>query len=638
MLQVVATDTDAGADGDVYYSMPNHLQFRLDSATGIVYSKAALDYEATTSYTLTITATDGGVPALSADVTLTVTVTDENDNLPDCTPSSFSATLREDSGAGTTVASLTCTDDDSGTAGTLDYSIETVNGGPGPGPFAVDSSGVVTIGTALDYETDTVHTLEVITFDTSASPETSTVIVAVTVTDVNEFAPTFTAQPTSQNLAETTPVGTYVNTIVASDLDTAETIIYYFSPANTYFAIDPWDGSITVRDVLDREAIATHTLTVVAEDSGTVDAVRSSSHVFTVTITDSNDETPTFSPAAYVATPISESVSLGTTVVTVTATDTDAGSFGDVTYAITSGNGDNIFRVDTTAGQLGEIVVDDLTNLDYEATTSYELVIQATDGGGLSGSATVYIGIEPYNEFTPVFNPSDQYTIPLDEDTAASIVGAVAATDADDGSDGLFTFQVVPSVDKIDVDPDTGDIHLVSGLDREMAQTHTIYIKVTDQGLNPGVLSATATLTLSVNDVNDEYPECTQGVYQAEIPEDSASGDSVAQLSCTDADLDPSSLNNAITYALVVSAHSANFDIDASSGEITVSSSASLDYETTDLMTIEVDVADLGTPALTSTVTVMVAITGMSTKYNVRHTGCQSYYRKEQVLVLVINE
>ena len=113
---------------------------------------------------------------------------------------------------------------------------------------------------------------------------------------------------------------------------------------------------LKVKSPLDRETTTLYVLNIIATDSGTVDAVRSTTHVLMVTITDDNDNAPVFSPTYYFVS-ISENTAVGTTVTSVTATDADTSTAGTVTYGIASGNSGNVFRVDkfvsTGVGKVG---------------------------------------------------------------------------------------------------------------------------------------------------------------------------------------------------------------------------------------------------------------------------------------------
>lgn len=118
VLSVTATDNDAGSQGEVAFSLSSSSPFYIDQVSGAIVVKQALDYEAETSYLLTVTATDGDVASpKSSSVNVTVMLRDENDNAPTFTPTVYSVTIAEDTAVFTNILNLTCADADSGTNG-----------------------------------------------------------------------------------------------------------------------------------------------------------------------------------------------------------------------------------------------------------------------------------------------------------------------------------------------------------------------------------------------------------------------------------------------------------------------------------------------------------------------------------------
>ena len=95
LVRVEATDADAGHNARLVYGLDafsaaeyGHL-FRVDPASGEVFVRRALDREAPRSvYSVTVTATDGGSPALSAFTRVLVRVVDANDHAPRVTVTS----------------------------------------------------------------------------------------------------------------------------------------------------------------------------------------------------------------------------------------------------------------------------------------------------------------------------------------------------------------------------------------------------------------------------------------------------------------------------------------------------------------------------------------------------------------------
>ena len=581
--------------------MTNHAKFSL-AADGWISVKTALDFETTpNSYTFDVLATDGGAAPRVSTAAVTITVGDVNDNTALCAPSIITVQKREDvTGAVTT---LSCTDADSGTNAALVYNVDSVNGVAGAGAFSVDTAGAVTVS-ALDYETDTSLAVVISVADQGAPPRTTLVSLTVTVTDVNENSPAFSGTPLTANVAESAAPGYAVITVAASDVDGSDVITYSLADT-TYLEVDANSGAVTLKAPFNFETTPTYTVNVCAEDSNTVDAVKSTCETLTLTITDANDNDPVFSPSVYSAN-VDENAANGVTVTTVTATDADTlAAGGTVSYSLVSGNTDNVFRVDATAGQ---VIVDDNTFLDYERTTSFTLTVRAADGGGRSADAVVTVVVNPLNEATPTFTPASS-TQTVAEDAATGALVTITAADTDSGSDGALTYSITAGASGVfSINPASGEVSLVAGLDRETTQQYTLTIQAVDGGVNPGSKTGVHTLTIDVTDVNDVTPSCSATYYATSVSESAGIGASVKDISCVDNDLDPAGLNNAVTYAITGGNAGGIFAVDAA-GRVTVAT-ASLDREATPSYTLEVKAVDTATTGkLTATVTVQVTVT-----------------------------
>ncbi|PHS11806.1 MAG: hypothetical protein COA78_08945 [Blastopirellula sp.] len=113
-----------------------------------------------------------------------------------------------------------------------------------------------------------------------------------------------------------------------------------------------------------------------------------------------------------------------------TVATTESGALQD--WTITAGNGDNIFAINSTSG---EITIADNTNLNYEATTSYTLSISLSDGANTSAIETVTINVTNINEAPTNTVPSTQA---VDEETTTGFSG-ISISDTDAGSNNLTT-------------------------------------------------------------------------------------------------------------------------------------------------------------------------------------------------------
>lgn len=134
----------------------------------------------------------------------------------------------------------------------------------------------------------------------------------------------------------------------------------------------------------------------------------------------------------------------------------------------------------------------------------------------------------------------------LFQDTAiGTTIATVAATDDDHGSDGLivFTFIYGNSEGRFQIDPKSGVIELRKQLDRETTEMYSLIVQAADQG-TPS-LSSTATVNVTVLDINDNAPLCNHSSYVIEVAENFTVNGTVMSLQCSDAD---QGQNSVITY------------------------------------------------------------------------------------------
>jgi hypothetical protein len=190
---------------------------------------------------------------------------------------------------------------------------------------------------------------------------------------------------------------------------------------------------------------------------------------------------------------IDENSANGSSVVTVSASDPDAGDA--LTFSITAGNTDNAFAID---GSSGEITVNNSAALDFETTPSFALTVQVADIDGLSDTATVTIDLNDVNE-PPVV---DDQSFSLDENSVnASSVGTVTASDPDAGDALTFSITASNTDNAFAIDGSSGEITVnnSAALDFESNPSFALTVQVADiDGL-----SDTATVTINLNDVNE---------------------------------------------------------------------------------------------------------------------------------------
>ena len=204
---VQATDEDYGANAQITYSIisgnPGNL-FSIDS-DGRVTLKGALDYEDTKSYSLGIRAEDGGSPGRSADTVLDVSVIDVNEGPSISCQGGCSLKVSEDVGSGADVGRVIGTDPEASPSCGIRFDIPSDD----KDTFQVGSDGKITTSKGLDRELTAQYVFVVRVEDCGLSPLSASVIVTVTVEDVNDNDPKFNG-PYSVDILENEAVGSNV--------------------------------------------------------------------------------------------------------------------------------------------------------------------------------------------------------------------------------------------------------------------------------------------------------------------------------------------------------------------------------------------------------------------------------------------
>ncbi len=325
--------------------------------------------------------------------------------------SSYSFTVSEDAAMDAAVGTVAATDPDTGD--TLTYSI---TAGNGEGAFSINgSTGAISVAAALDYETTEAYALTVEAADGRGG--TATVPVAVGVTDVAENGPPLPARIT---WAYKSVAGTFGASWTAVDGADLYRMRYRTgSAASDWTNLEAVTGtSYTFAPEGGPDCGTTYELSLQSHGDGvTYDAIWGT-HSNSIIYTTAACRPPVFSAASYSFT-VAEDAAVGAAVGTVSATAPEGGD--TMSYAITAGNDAGKFAI---GGSTGSITV--AAALDYETTTTYSLTVQATDGRGSVGTATVKIIVGNVAESRP---PAPQNL------TATAAVGGVTLSwDAPDDS------------------------------------------------------------------------------------------------------------------------------------------------------------------------------------------------------------
>uniref|UniRef100_A0A8C2GNL9 FAT atypical cadherin 3b n=1 Tax=Cyprinus carpio TaxID=7962 RepID=A0A8C2GNL9_CYPCA len=618
VIQLWATDKDSEKNSVISYQILSDGfnstdYFHIDSTSGLVLTARLLDYELTPSFSFIVRATDNGSPFQSSEVTVTVLVSDVNDNPPSFSQPLYEAFVSELAPRGHIVTCVQASDADSSDAESLRYSIlsgdEKMN-------FIIDSqTGVIYLSSQRRQGIQPAYNLNV---SVSDGVFTNTAQVNIRVMGANLYSPVFSQRFYLAEVRENAPAGTKVIQVRATDDDSGifGQIMYSFinDLGKTQFYIGD-DGLITTAQKLDRENPINRDilLTVMALDGGG----RASFCTVRVILADENDNAPRFRAMEYRVS-IKANVPMGSLVTQIQAQDLDSGDNGRVSYSLYSEARLPLVDVLEIEPDSGWMVTKG--SMAHLRGTVLSFFVKATDGGVPAKHSLVsaFIHVLPPDANVPSFTqPQYSYTVP--EDTpVGTVLGSVYL------SPGQTAFFSVVNGETGEsnqggtflVERETGLLRLVNSLDYELINIYRFKVAAT---MRQALVESMSVVDVEVKvlDVNDNKPLFETSSYVAMVMEGMPRGTRVIQVRALDPDWGS---NGQVNYSLgptlnqeqdkasgSKSVARAMFVIDSKTGWITTL--GDLDHEMCPSYTFNVVASDLGEGvSLSSTAVVTVAV------------------------------
>ncbi|KAM8732179.1 protocadherin gamma-A5-like isoform 22-T22 [Acanthopagrus schlegelii] len=297
-------DRDSGENGNMKCFINDDIPFTLKASTNNFYSLVTdsdLDRERASEYNISVTCSDEGVPSLSSSVTLTLQISDVNDNAPVFERSSYEAYIVENNTPGLSIFTVRARDADWNQNARVSYILEdsSVNGVPVSTYVSVSAdSGVIHAVRSFDYEQIKDFHFRVKAQDGGSPPLSSNVSVKIMIQDQNDNPPQilYPVQTGGSVVAEMVPrsadVGYLVTKVVAVDVDSGQNawLSYKLQKATdrALFEVGLQNGEIrTIRQVTDKDVVKQR-LTVIVEDNG--QPSRSATVIVNVAVADSFPE------------------------------------------------------------------------------------------------------------------------------------------------------------------------------------------------------------------------------------------------------------------------------------------------------------------------------------------------------------
>ncbi|XP_058533868.1 uncharacterized protein LOC101525515 [Ochotona princeps] len=443
--------------------------------------------------------------------------------------------------------------------------------------------------------------------------------------DINDHSPTFLDKEIIVKISESTAVGTTFLMESAQDLDIGMNSLqnYTVSPSSPFYMkiVDGNDGRIypelVLHKALDHEEEPELRLTLTALDGGS--PPKSGTTLVLIHVLDMNDNAPEFAQNVYEV-EVPEDKEIGSKIISISAKDADAGNFGKISYTLFHASEDirKTFEINPTTGKIRL-----KSQLDFEGIPSYNVNIQATDGGGLSEKCTLLIKVLDVNDNPPEVTISSVIsTIP--ENGPETLVAVFSIRDPDSGDNGRTVCSVQDDIPFV-LKPTFKNFYTLvtdGPLDREARAQYTITITVSDLGTPR--LQSQHNVTVHVSDVNDNAPTFSQALYTLFVLENNSPALHIGSVSASDRD---AGANAQITYSLLTQDHTtqqpqpqgqeqgqarpqvdvgALVALDAASGQLFAL--RALDYETLRAFEFGVRASDGGSPALSGEARVRVVL------------------------------
>ncbi|XP_052077487.1 protein dachsous-like [Mytilus californianus] len=596
VTKVSAHDNDEGLNAKVTYKIldtpdSNSDWFKIDSNTGFISTRVdKTDCELNALPRIAVVATDSGVPQFSSTAVVLVTIKDVNDMEPEFHQSFYKTSVKENAAQGFCFLQVSAYDPDCNGNSQVSYhlanmshsSIDVFNIGP--------TSGRLCVAKTLDYETQKIYEFPV--YATDSGGLDSSVIVSITIEDVNDNRPQFYPQNYSTNVNVNIQPGQDIITVQARDEDSGNFSAIQYSIAggndDNLFSVDRYSGKVTLINALPQTE-KVYVLQISAIDGGGLSA--SQPATIYISVTGANSHPPVFDQATYRFS-VEENVPSGTTVGSVSATVPSAGNSPDILYTITSGDINNFFTINQQTGEIKTRV----SRLQHHLYPSVLLGVKAEAGNPpVYGSAQVNITISDVNDHAPQFiSTSIEITVFEDQDLTTTIYMA-HATDDDSGPNGTVHYGLSMNPDNtFAIHSISGEIKLRKALDYEKKTEYVIIVNAFDQG-TPS-LSSNLTLKVKVSNVNDNPPIFTKSEYVQDVKETTAMDTGILEVTAMDAD------NDQVTYTLL-NEDSGMFGIHGGSGQSGyIYLRSELDRETRDSYIFTVQARDNGKQIIRSAV------------------------------------
>ena len=606
--------------------------FSIEETSGQIITRKIVDRELNPEYNLTVIGRTMDPPYMFDSAQVTINIEDLNDEVPTFSPDDLKIDvlyIAADSPIGHLIHKVECHDKDDGINGRLTYELSVEDSNVNSMFDINPISGVISLVSKIPdiyypkYEGDEErYRVKVVVKDSGVSPFplSNSRNYDIIVIRNNTHTPIFDYSHSEISVSEEMPLNTEIIALAAIDSD--------FGPAGqiTYsiveevnnrgkFGIFP-DGRVYLKDYLDRENQAYHSIRVKATDFGTPS--RSSDATVVIYVMDENDNDPVLIPRlnskgedSYIFY-LAENEPGNSVVGRITAVDADIGRNAELSYKFGGSlNTDfQYFTIDSSTGFIWSTVSIDREDFHREnGQDSMQFDVIVSDNGIIksrTASVTITIEIVDRNDNAPEFSESSYGATISEGANINTEIITVQASDIDKGVNGDITYRIDKSKDstKFTIDSKSGVISLIGNLDRETKDEYVVIVIATDGG-EPALFTKTE-VRIKVSDINDEVPVFSRDKVSLNLSEDTKVGQIIHTFEAHDKDTGE---NGRIRYAMGVSGSIGSrslLTVNPLNGQLTLS--GSLDRESKDSYEFNILAIDNGKPQRTGSVAVIINV------------------------------
>ncbi|XP_029606751.1 cadherin-24 isoform X4 [Salmo trutta] len=415
IIQVTATDADDPTYGNsarlVYAVTQGQQYFSVDPQTGVLRTAVTdMDRESQDTYLVVLEAKDmgGHLGGMSGTTTVTVRLSDVNDNPPHFRKSAWSFSISELAAPGVEVGRLSATDADLGENAMLEYTILDGEEGDTFNITGRDQEAVIVLNKLLDYERCGSYSFSVEVMNPVVDarflrkgPFKDRATVRVMVLNADE-PPRFSRSRYRLDVPENCPPVCSVGRVSAVDPDTGQSsnIRYSIDPQSdpeALFRIASDSGLITTVMELDREREQWHNITVIATQRDNPNLV--TRVVVAIETLDQNDNAPELD--RQYTTSVCDSSTPGQVVQVLRAVDRDqGGQDATVHFSIPPESSSALnLTIRESGGATARLVLQStlqpLAGFSSSLLTLYVPIVLRDGASGLTNTGTVTVTVCP---------------------------------------------------------------------------------------------------------------------------------------------------------------------------------------------------------------------------------------------------